>query len=635
MDFTQLFPLIGLLKGVGGVNQWVSTIFVLIVLISLIGFSVWAYYSYWLSRKKVSGIRNALIGLEADSLYKKRRDILNSIKQVDAESGRLWREFDESLVISDQAPFLRNTLDAEHFFGTHTLSRGLTENRLIAAVPGFLTAVGVIGTFLGLTLGLSGLNIAGGADTDELTAGIQAMISGAAVAFITSVWGVATSLIFNVFEKILERKIRSKINELQNQIDYLYPRITAEQSLVQMVEYNKNTDEAMQVLAEKIGDKMQEAMDGVSTSINSGLKEALESIMAPAIESLVSNANGGAQTALDGLMERFLAKMGDAGTAQQEMMQSASSDVTAAVGGLSSELSGFVDGFKSQTTEMNKNLEDQFSKMDVREKERATQQEKQLNDLAARSQQLMNQLGTSLKTQFEDQSTAAEQQKNTFNSSINSMQKSQSDLLAEVTQLIDVQKTTSMTLMDNLSGLESKLSIMANANEAAANSLNQASREMTGSTNQLGIMSAKVQETTNHFAEVNKEAAGIMESLTHAHESLLQKASLISDAFGRTQDSIINASTDLKDAAVYAESGLKAVDQNMNKFITDMTEQVVKLEAQSAHLLEDFAQRVSDQTRQRMDQWNEQTNQYTTSMERAINTINNVVSEIDIKIGTN
>lgn len=633
MDVTQLFPLIGLLNGEGGSNQWISTIFVLIVLISLIGFSIWAFYAFKQSCKKINTIKGALKGLSAESLHEKRRDIYNVIKHADEKCGQIWREFDESLVTSDQAPYLRNTLDAEHFFSTHTLSRGLTENRLIAAVPGFLTAVGVIGTFLGLTLGLSGLNIGGQAETAKLTAGIQTMISGASVAFITSVWGVATSLVFNVFEKLLERNIRGKIHELQNQIDYIYPRITAEQSLVQMVEYNKNTDEAIQVLAEKIGDKMQEAMDEVSTTINSSLKEALESIMAPAIESLVSNANGGAQTALDGLMERFLEKMGDAGSAQQEMMQSASKDVTAAVGGLSTELSGFVDGFKTQTTEMNKNLDEQFTKMDEREQERATQQEKQLNDLAARSQQLMNQLGTSLETQFKDQNIAAEQQKTVFNTSIEGMQKTQSDLLGEVSQLIEVQKSTSNSLMDNLAGLESKLSNMANANEAAANSLNQATREMTGSTNQLGIMSTKVQETTNSFAEVNKEAAGILESLTNAHESLLEKANQVSDAFSRSQDTMIGASKDLKDAAVYAETGLKAVDQNMNKFITDMREQVENLEAQSAHLLEDFAKRVSDQTRQRMNEWNEQTNQYATSMERAINTINNVVSEIDSKIG--
>jgi len=635
MDATQLFPLIGLLNGEGGSNQWISAIFVLVVLISLVVFSVIAKNLYSASKKKIEGIKVELDGLSAETLHEKRRDILKAIEQVDKESGRLWREFDESLVTSDQAPFLRNTLDAEHFFSTHTLSRGLTENRLIAAAPGFLTAVGVIGTFLGLTLGLSGLNIAGGADTSELTEGIQKMISGASVAFITSVWGVATSLVFNVFEKILERKIRNKIHELQNKIDSLYPRITAEQSLVQMVEYNKNTDEAIQVLAEKIGDKMQEAMDEVSTSINSSLKDALESIMAPAIESLVSNANGGAQTALDGLMERFLEKMGDAGSAQQEMMQSVSSDVTTAVSGLSNELTGFVDGFKSQTTEMNKNLDDQLSKMDEREKSSAAYQEKQFSEFADRSQSLMDQLGSSLKTQFEDQNTLAEKQQLAFTSSLSNMQNTQTDLLTEVNQLIAYQKESSSQLMSNLEGLESKLSNMANANEAAANSLNLATREMTGSTNQLGVMSAKVQEATASFADVTKEATGIMESLTNAHEALLNKANLISNDFGKTQTSIANASKDLKEAASYAESGFKAVEKNMNKFITDMSGQVEKLEMQSAHLLEDFAKRVSDQTQHRMSEWNKHTNEYTSSMERAINTINNVVSEIDSKVGVN
>jgi ABC-type transporter MlaC component len=71
----------------------------------------------------------------------------------------------------------------------------------------------------------------------------------------------------------------------------------------------------------------------------------------------------------------------------------------------------------------------------------------------------------------------------------------------------------------------------------------------------------------------------------------------------------------------------------MNKFITDMREQVEYLDTQSAQLLEGFAKRVSEQTGQRMKEWTEQTNQYADSMVRAINTINNVVSEIDSKIG--
>ena len=722
MDYTKLFPLIDLLNGKASHNEWISSIFVLAVIVILLLSCIWARYAYWTSSKKIKVFKVALKGLNQDNLHEKRRDIRHVIEKSDKSCGLLWKEFDESLVLTVNPPSLRNSLDAEHFFSTQTLSRSLTENRLIAAVPGFLTAIGVIGTFLGLTIGLSGLIVGGGADTEELTKGIQVMISGAAVAFVTSVWGVATSLVFNVYEKLLERAVRGKIYDLQNQIDFLFPRITAEQSLVQITDYSKNTDEAIQVLAEKIGDTMQEAIGDIALTINAGLKEVLEGIMAPAIESLVSNANGSAQSALDGLMERFIERIGSAGDEQNEMMKSASQDVSSAVSGLSKELSSFVSDFKLQSNEVEKRISDNFFKIEEREKARSIQQEKQLNEilsrnqysmselaerektrseqqekqlndsvestqyllnkllereeersvqhekqlkdivasnqyamkqldereqarvsqqerqlneLAARSQQLMNQLGLSLENQFENQNEIVKQQSTAFNSSLEGMQKVQSDLIGEVEKIIEMQKQSSQAVIDNISALEGKISSMVDGNKLAAESLKRASIEMTGSTNKLDLMAAKVQETTLTFAEINKEAADIMDSVTQAHKELIDKASTLTDAFSETQNNMMAVTKDLKDAALYAESGLKAVDQNMNKFIDDMSAQVELLEAQAANLLEEFAKRVSDQTRQRMSEWNEQTNQYSESMVRVVNTINSVVSEIDSKVGVN
>ena len=62
------------------------------------------------------------------------------------------------------------------------------------------------------------------------------MIAGASIAFMTSLWGVFLSVVFNFIEKSLERLCRGRITTLQNTIDYLYPRITAEQSLVNIEE---------------------------------------------------------------------------------------------------------------------------------------------------------------------------------------------------------------------------------------------------------------------------------------------------------------------------------------------------------------------------------------------------------------
>ena len=125
---------------------------------------------------------------DKDSLAVNRHAILEkALEQDPKETGKLWREFDESLVYSTDKNRLYNTLDAEHFFNARTLAPGLTSSRLLSATPTFLTAIGVLGTFIGLTLGLANLQVNAG-EIDTLKSGVSTMINGAAVAFMTSVW---------------------------------------------------------------------------------------------------------------------------------------------------------------------------------------------------------------------------------------------------------------------------------------------------------------------------------------------------------------------------------------------------------------------------------------------------------------
>lgn len=82
---------------------------------------------------------------------------------------------------------------------------------MIAVVPGFLTALGVIGTFVGLQLGLSDLNIAGNVDVNEMKNGVAGVINGAKIAFMTSVWACYSVLhlisLRRYLSKLLERKL--------------------------------------------------------------------------------------------------------------------------------------------------------------------------------------------------------------------------------------------------------------------------------------------------------------------------------------------------------------------------------------------------------------------------------------------
>ena len=66
---------------------------------------------------------------------------------------------------------------------------------LVNQVPGMLTSLGILGTFIGLLIGIRGIGFS--TVNDALTS-VQTLLSGIQIAFYTSIAGVILSLIFNI-----------------------------------------------------------------------------------------------------------------------------------------------------------------------------------------------------------------------------------------------------------------------------------------------------------------------------------------------------------------------------------------------------------------------------------------------------
>ena len=283
LDFSNLIPEFGpFLAGDMPIDsaQGFSTSIVIILLGLMVSCLLFALWQWAKARAQVEFYRKTLSDYTSEQLFDKREDIKRKMASR-PNYGGLWQEFDESLVCAGE--HLYNTLDASHFFNHYSLARGLTDNRFLAAVPGFLTAIGVIGTFAGLLMGLGEIQDAGfgsvDSGVDEIKAGIGGMIAGAAIAFTTSVWGIGSSVVFNFCEKILERLIRASISQLQNRIDSLYQRLTAEKSLADIEGHSRESREIMQTLAEQIGERMQRALLESTAKITESLVESLQSIL--------------------------------------------------------------------------------------------------------------------------------------------------------------------------------------------------------------------------------------------------------------------------------------------------------------------------------------------------------------------
>ena len=91
--------------------------------------------------------------------------------------------------------------------------------RMLDAASGILVGLGLLGTFLGLTIGVSGFD---STDSANIQKSIQNLLGGMSTAFLTSLLGMACSLIYSTFDKRWRNKYRKHLFVFTEKLDSLY-----------------------------------------------------------------------------------------------------------------------------------------------------------------------------------------------------------------------------------------------------------------------------------------------------------------------------------------------------------------------------------------------------------------------------
>ncbi|MFH1098107.1 MAG: MotA/TolQ/ExbB proton channel family protein [Candidatus Desantisbacteria bacterium] len=110
------------------------------------------------------------------------------------------------------------------FFNEKNLLSSTTNLKMLNSVNGILVGLGILGTFVGLTVGIS--NVKTGS-TEEITLSIKTLLSGMGTAFVSSVWGMLLSLLFIFIEKHQLNNLHNSIHKLCYELDKRY-RISKE-----------------------------------------------------------------------------------------------------------------------------------------------------------------------------------------------------------------------------------------------------------------------------------------------------------------------------------------------------------------------------------------------------------------------
>ncbi|WP_240468882.1 MotA/TolQ/ExbB proton channel family protein [Anoxybacillus sp. MB8] len=266
-------------------------------------------------------------------------------------------------------------INVDPFFGFDVMHYHMGYRHLMDMGAGIHVSIGVLGTFIGLSVGLSELHIG---DTESLRFGIESLLDGMKVAFYTSVWGVFLSLLWTVFDRWISSRLDKSIDWHSEKLDFLLSTDDEELFLNRLEKISRNQADHLKTL---LTDALEKAMQPVVATIQhsqgniqsafgqltdqfSRLQAGVENqseLLRAQIEltkntshdvanRLIDQITGGTQQSIT----HFTTLVQDAQRLQQEMM-----------GTISKVVENFVSTEKSQamTLERTEKMFEQFEKM--------------------------------------------------------------------------------------------------------------------------------------------------------------------------------------------------------------------------------------------------------------------------------
>lgn|GEM_PF-3051030 len=157
-----------------------------------------------------------------------------------------WEQYSETFFTSEENQ-TKTVIDATEYFGPRVLLGEQINLRFWAALPGLFLGIGILGTFLGLTLGIEGFDTS---DPDTIQESINTLLSGMATAFLTSLYGMTASLLFNFLEK---HQIKTTSIQIERLCQKLNKRYHLSQSEAIRSEDNRRWRVLKQLFVDNIG----------------------------------------------------------------------------------------------------------------------------------------------------------------------------------------------------------------------------------------------------------------------------------------------------------------------------------------------------------------------------------------------
>lgn len=288
---------------------WIATNTATAIFLGLVGIAaLWAFGRYfWPLFRRGSAFRQA-----RKSIEERGSDSLPTAPFPSSHSwlNERWRQYvtshrEESVEVEGR---VLTTASPADFFPPSTVLRGHNRNAAIA-IGGIFLALGILGTFWGLVLGLRGVDTS---TSERLLTSVTSLLSGMSTAFWSSIFGITASILWLLADKWAYNRLRSEVAAFVEAVASRWPAADPDRALLQTLALQAEQKAILQNLGTDLGQAFERA---IYKSFTQELSPALSSID-ETLERVASQVSDEQAEALDEMATAFRDRL--LGSVQQQ-----------------------------------------------------------------------------------------------------------------------------------------------------------------------------------------------------------------------------------------------------------------------------------------------------------------------------
>lgn len=228
-------------------------------------------------------LRRAIKRLQDDAGNKRDKPVWQENRFMGKRLKGFWMRFLQNAEQLDRRGLPCNV---EDYINDDTVTHGPGNATLAELIPSLLTSLGILGTFMGMMRGLSGLDFSNSAN---IVAGIPTLLTGMQFAFGTSVAGVSCSIVFNMLNRIAQGSSYRAIDEFVDSFTQLAMQRPLDND-VQLICQNQDSNHMLSTLT-----------DNLPGQIAGSIELSLSRAMQPVAQSMDNFLVGATRAQVDGV----------------------------------------------------------------------------------------------------------------------------------------------------------------------------------------------------------------------------------------------------------------------------------------------------------------------------------------------